>query len=319
MFFVKRKIKYDFAEAEEDSRITARISDVISNILNIKIFTSHEKEYESFAKISEKEKVARDKSWKLNNIIFASQGFLLMVLEITGMYFSIRLWLDGSMSAGTVVLVQIYLAGIFASVWELGRAVAQFYKALSNAAEMVEIFEKTPDILDIPNPETCAIKNGEIIFENTIFYYNEKNNVFENFNLNVAAGEKIGLVGCSGSGKSTVTKLLLRFVDVKGGAIKIDGQDIAKLRQIDLRKNIAYVPQDPILFHRSLKENIIYGNPEASDEDIVEAARKAHAHEFISSFPQGYGTLVGERGVKLSGGERQRVAIARAMLKKRRF
>ena len=135
----------------------------------------------------------------------------------------------------------------------------------------------------------------------------------------MAAGEKIGLVGCSGSGKSTVTKLLLRFVDVKGGAIKIDGQDIAKLRQIDLRKNIAYVPQDPILFHRSLKENIIYGNPEASDEDIVEAARKAHAHEFISSFPQGYGTLVGERGVKLSGGERQRVAIARAMLKKRRF
>jgi len=256
------------------------------------------------------------KSWKMNNVIFACQGFFLMALEITGMYFVIRLWLNSVVSAGFVVLIQIYLGGIFASIWHLGRAIATFYKALSSASEMIEIFEKTPDIVDVPSPETFAIKNGEIVFENMFFGYGEKNPVFENFNLKALAGEKIGLVGRSGSGKSTLTKLLLRFVDVNGGTIKIDGQNIATLRQFDLRNNIAYVPQDTILFHRTLKENIAYGNDQATDEEIIEASKKAHAHEFISSFPNGYDTLVGERGVKLSGGERQRVAIARAMLKK---
>jgi len=316
MFFVKKKIKYDFKESEEDSRVTARFSDVISNILNIKLFTSKKNEYESFMEISERERLAQSKAWRLGNIIFASQGFLLMTLEMAGMYFAIRLWLDGSISAGSVVLVQIYMGGIFASIWELGRAVARFYKALSSASEMVEIFEKKLDVADLPNPESCAIKNGEIVFENMVFGYNKNNFVFESFNLKILAGEKVGLVGRSGSGKSTLTKLLLRFVDVKDGFIKIDGQNISNLRQSDLRKNIAYIPQDTILFHRSLRENIAYGNDQATEEEIVEASKKAHAHEFISSFSDGYDTLVGERGVKLSGGERQRVAIARAMLKK---
>ena len=135
-----------------------------------------------------------------------------------------------------------------------------------------------------------------------VFGYNKNNFVFESFNLKILAGEKVGLVGRSGSGKSTLTKLLLRFVDVKDGFIKIDGQNISNLRQSDLRKNIAYIPQDTILFHRSLRENIAYGNDQATEEEIVEASKKAHAHEFISSFSDGYDTLVGERGVKLSGG-----------------
>ena len=316
IYLIKKKVKYDLASAEDDSLVTARLSDVISNILNIKLFTSKEKEYESFTALSEKERMDQAKSWKMNNVIFACQGFFLMALEITGMYFVIRLWLNSVVSAGFVVLIQIYLGGIFASIWHLGRAIATFYKALSSASEMIEIFEKTPDIVDVPSPETFAIKNGEIVFENMFFGYGEKNPVFENFNLKALAGEKIGLVGRSGSGKSTLTKLLLRFVDVNGGTIKIDGQNIATLRQFDLRNNIAYVPQDTILFHRTLKENIAYGNDQATDEEIIEASKKAHAHEFISSFPNGYDTLVGERGVKLSGGERQRVAIARAMLKK---
>ena len=251
IYLIKKKVKYDLASAEDDSLVTARLSDVISNILNIKLFTSKEKEYESFTALSEKERMDQAKSWKMNNVIFACQGFFLMALEITGMYFVIRLWLNSVVSAGFVVLIQIYLGGIFASIWHLGRAIATFYKALSNASEMIEIFEKTPDI-----------------------------------------------------------------VDVNGGTIKIDGQNIATLRQFDLRNNIAYIPQDTILFHRTLKENIAYGNDQATDEEIIEASKKAHAYEFISSFPNGYDTLVGERGVKLSGGERQRVAIARAMLKK---
>ena len=315
MFFVKKKVKYNFAKAEADSQITARFSDIISNILNVKLFTSKNKEYESFRDVSEKERITWERSWKLSNVIFASQGLFLMALETTGMYFAIKLWLNGSISAGVVVLVQIYLGGIFASIWDLGRAIARFYDALANASEMVEIFEKTPDIIDVPSPETCAIKNGEIVFENMSFSYVENNPVFEEFNLKISAGEKIGLVGRSGSGKSTITKLLLRFIDIKGGVIKIDGQKISNLKQFDLRKNISYIPQDTILFHRTLKENIAYGNDQATDEEIIEVSKKAHAHEFISSFPCGYDTLVGERGVKLSGGERQRVAIARAMLK----
>ena len=166
MFFVKKKIKYDFKESEEDSRVTARFSDVISNILNIKLFTFPKKnEYESFMEISERERLAQSKAWRLGNIIFASQGFLLMTLEIAGMYFAIRLWLDGSISAGSVVLVQIYMGGIFASIWELGRAVARFYKALSSASEMVEIFEKKLDVADLPNPESCAIKTEKLFLK----------------------------------------------------------------------------------------------------------------------------------------------------------
>lgn len=316
MFFVKKKIKYDILEAEEDSRITARISDVISNILNIKIFTSHKKEFYDFAKISEKEKLARTKAWSLNNIIFASQGFILMFLELVVMYFAIKLWLKGNISAGSVVLAQIYMGSMFVSVWDLGRSIAKFYKAISDASEMTEIFETNPDVLDKVDTETCRIEKGEINFDNVIFYHNEKTKVFENFNLKIQSGQKVGLVGHSGSGKTTITKLLLRFFDTQRGRILIDGQNISDIKQDDLRKNIAYVPQDPALFHRTLKENIAYGNPEASDKEIIEAAKNAHAHEFISSFPQGYETLVGERGIKLSGGERQRISIARAILKK---
>jgi ATP-binding cassette subfamily B protein len=139
--------------------------------------------------------------------------------------------------------------------------------------------------------------------------------LFNKFSLSVKSGEKIGLVGHSGSGKTTITKLLLRFMDVQSGEILIDGQDISKIKQDDLRRNISYVPQDPILFHRSLRENIAYGKSDASQEEIVAASKAANAHDFITSLPEGYDTLVGERGIKLSGGERQRVAIARAMLK----
>ena len=134
------------------------------------------------------------------------------------------------------------------------------------------------------------------------------------FNLQIKSGEKIGLVGPSGGGKTTITRLLLRFMDIQGGAIMIDGQDIRDIKQQDLRRAIAYVPQEPLLFHRSIKENIRYGKPAASDDEIIAVAKKAFAHDFIKVLPDGYDTLVGERGVKLSGGQRQRVAIARAML-----
>ena len=147
------------------------------------------------------------------------------------------------------------------------------------------------------------------------FVYKNGATVFNNFSLKIKSGEKVGLVGHSGSGKSTLTKLLMRFVNISGGEILIDGQNIRAVRQDDLRQHISYISQEPILFHRSIRDNIAYSRPNASEEQIIESAKKAHAHEFILNLKYGYDTLVGERGVKLSGGERQRVAIARAMLK----
>jgi ATP-binding cassette subfamily B protein len=191
----------------------------------------------------------------------------------------------------------------------------RLFKSFAEANEMSEIFEEKPDILDTTNPESCTISKGELEFKNVNFEYVKDYAVFSNFNLKIKSGEKVGLVGHSGSGKSTIVKMLLRFVDVASGEILIDGQNIMNIRQSDLRRNISYVPQEPILFHRTIRENIAYAKSNATEEEILESAKRAHAHEFILNLPNGYDTLVGERGIKLSGGERQRIAIARTMLK----
>ena len=168
---------------------------------------------------------------------------------------------------------------------------------------------------DIPGAKPLRIERGAITFHDVSFHYQKERGIIRGFHLSVRTGEKVALVGPSGAGKSTVTKLLLRLFDLTGGSIQIDGQDISSVTLESLWRNVSYVPQDPILFHRSLKENIRYGKPNATEYEMIAAAKKARCHEFISSLPHGYETFVGERGVKLSGGERQRVAIARAILK----
>lgn len=188
-------------------------------------------------------------------------------------------------------------------------------KAFADAQEMVDIFEENVEVKDLENAGTLNVTQGEIVFADVNFGYSDGQSVFQDFNLRISPGEKIGLVGPSGGGKSTITKLLLRFMDPTSGSIRIDGQNIREVKQNDLRSAIAYVPQEPLLFHRTLRENIAYGKLDATEEEIVEAARKAHAHEFIETLEKGYDTLVGERGIKLSGGQRQRIAIARAILK----
>ncbi|MDP3880958.1 MAG: ATP-binding cassette domain-containing protein, partial [bacterium] len=170
-------------------------------------------------------------------------------------------------------------------------------------------------VKDKRGAKELEVRKGEIIFKDTVFKYKEGIEVLSGFDLKIKAGERLAFVGPSGGGKSTIVKLLFRFHDLDKGEIKIDGQDISEVSQDSLRDNVSLVPQDPILFHRSLMENIRYARENASDGEVIEAAKQAHAHDFISSFPKGYDTLVGERGVKLSGGERQRVAIARAILK----
>ena len=181
--------------------------------------------------------------------------------------------------------------------------------------DLVKISKTAPQVANRPDAPDFRAGAGSIRFSDVGFAYsNQPRAIFDDFRLEIAAGEKVALVGESGSGKSTFLKLLQRLYDVDAGCIIVDSQDIASVAQESLRRSIAIVPQEPILFHRSLKENIAYGRPGASFEDIVSAAKKAHAHEFIGSLAAGYDTLVGERGVKLSGGERQRVAIARAIL-----
>ena len=231
------------------------------------------------------------------------------------MYLLIKLWLKGQISTGTVVLIQTYMITIYEKLWDLSNAMMKFTKSAAEMKEVVEIFETVPDIEDPKNPEKLNMTKGHLVFNNVSFSYKNGQEVFSNFSIDIAPGERIGLVGHSGAGKSTFTNLILRFSDVSAGGVTIDGQDIRNVTQDDLRSVISYVPQESILFHRTIRENIAYGKDNATDEDVIEVAKKAYAHDFIEKLPYKYETYVGERGVKLSGGERQRVAIARAMIK----
>lgn len=315
IIFVKKKFKRDLLTAEANSRVTGILADVITNILNVKMFASHDRELEYFSEATSVEEKRRRNAWNFQNFQFTFQGYFISFFEFSSILVAVYLWSKGMISAGTIILMQIYVSTTFQVVWNIGRNIARVMRAFAEAQEMVDVFEKPITVKDVEKPEDCKIQKGEIKANNIVFAYKGGNPVFDGLSFSIAPGERVGLVGYSGAGKTTITKLLLRFADVVGGEILIDGQNVAHLKQDDLRSRIAYVPQEPILFHRTLRENISYSCPDASEEEIINAAKRSHAHEFIQSFPHGYDTYVGERGVKLSGGERQRVAIARAMLK----
>ena len=314
-FFVKRKMKYDVLEASQDSKISGRLADVFSNISAVKFFSARNSEIDSFRKYTDEGAVRSRRASFLGGKIDVMQGIFIIFVQSIVLYLMISFWIDNKISTGTVVLIQTYLVIIFERLWDFSNSLARFMKSAADMKEIVDIFEIAPDILDPEKPEKLKMKEGHIVFKDVFFKYKSSDEVLTNFNLNIKPGERIGIVGHSGAGKSTLTKLLLRFNDVVSGAITIDGQDIRNITQDDLRSVVSYVPQEPILFHRPIKENINYGKPNATEQEIVAVAKKAHADEFISKLRRGYDTLVGERGVKLSGGERQRVAIARAMLK----
>lgn len=313
--FVRRKVSMDLSEAEQDSRISGRLADVFSNILAVKFFSARQREIESFGKYTEDGANRSLRAWFLGGKIDLIQHLFIIIVQSITLYLMIVLWLHGQIPTATVVLIETYMVMVSGDLWEFGNALTRFMKAVSDMKEMTDIFEIVPDILDPKNPEKLKMDKGHIVFKDVNFKYAMGENVLSNFNLEIQPGERVGIVGHSGAGKSTLTKLLLRFNDIVSGAITIDGQDIRNVRQDDLRSFISYVPQEPILFHRPIKENIAYGKPGASMQEIIEVAKKAHADLFIDKLPKGYETLVGERGVKLSGGERQRITIARAMLK----
>jgi len=314
ILLVRKKISYDLAGAAADSRVTARLADAITNIISIKIFSAFKRENKEYEKVTNVEEQKRYTAWRYDTFIVLIAGLFFMLLEIFGMYLALSLWSKGIITVGTIVLIQLYWGSIFFGFLHLGKGISRFVKAMTDAKEIVDIFEKPLGISDIENPKPFSVKEGRINFSDVTFTYDAGKKVFSHFSLEVKPGEKIGLVGRSGGGKSTIGKLLLRFVDVQNGVIEIDGQDIRLVAQEDLRHHISYVPQEPLLFHRSIFDNILYGRPNATPEEVYEAAKKAHAEEFISQLPNGYDTLVGERGVKLSGGERQRISVARVML-----
>jgi ATP-binding cassette, subfamily B, bacterial len=228
---------------------------------------------------------------------------------------SVLLWLAGKASPGDVTYVLTSYYVIHAYLRDVGMHINNLQRSVNDMEELVEIHGQSIGIADAPDAKPIRIDGGRIQFDGVTFLYGgHRAPLYDGLSVDIRAGERVGLVGRSGSGKTTFVKLVQRLYDVSGGHILIDGQDIAKATQQSLRSQIAIVQQDPILFHRTLAENIAYGAPGASMDAIEQAARLANAHEFILRLPKGYGTLVGERGVKLSGGERQRVALARAFL-----
>jgi ATP-binding cassette subfamily B protein len=315
--FVK-KMPASAAAAAAHTHLTARLADNITNVAAIKYFATEADEYKRYQDISQfhYRKVFHD--WTLQEYINAFQAFVMITFEIGAFIVSLQLMANRTIDIAQFVLIQAYIWNIFGSLWNVGRIARNIERSLADAAEMTEILHTKPEIIDAPRAKPVKITQGAVQFENVHFAYHEGAKpvpVFEGLSLHITPGEKVGLVGTSGGGKTTITKLLLRLMDIDGGVIRLDGHSIADMRQTDVRRAISYVPQEPLLFHRTLRENIAYGRPKATLEEIKRAAHRAHAAEFIDRLSDGYETLVGERGIKLSGGQRQRVAIARAMLK----
>jgi ATP-binding cassette subfamily B protein len=306
--------KYDTKRVKADTEVTASIADTITNNVNLKLFATLPYEKQRFDKVTEKWSRRTRTSWLFNDLIEAVQAVLMIILTFTVLYVSIQLWKKGTLTVGDFVLIQGYLMELFRQLWNFGRIVRRLYEQFADAEEMVKIIETPYEVKDHPKAKPIALQHGKVEFKNVTFSYGGDKGVLKNFSMKVNPSEKVALIGPSGGGKSTLTKLILRLFDVEKGKLLIDGEDIARVTQDSLRRQIALVPQDPVLFHRTLIDNIRYGRLQASDEEVIAAAKMAHCHEFIQTFPKKYQTFVGERGVKLSGGERQRIAIARAIL-----
>jgi ATP-binding cassette subfamily B protein len=320
VFLFYRKAPYSRAAVNAHSRLTGRLADDLTNISAIKYFARENDEIKGYSDISDHLAKLQFKNWYLGEAIIAWQALIMIIFESATFIVSLHLVAMHRIDFAQFVLIQSYIFGVFGSLWGMSGMVRNIERSLSDAAEMTYILGLRPEVLDRPHAKPVTIQKGEVKFNSVTFAYHDSDNeksqpVFSHLDLTVAPGEKIGLVGPSGGGKTTVTKLLLRLMDIYSGSITLDGHDIAAMHQQDVRRAISYVPQEPLLFHRGLRENIAYGRPGATEKQILAAARNAHAHEFITQLPEGYNTLVGERGVKLSGGQRQRVAIARAMLK----
>ena len=303
-------------EAKASNKVSGQLADMVSNILAVKSSGAESLEQKRFSKTVS--------SWRSASL-GTMRGFLKVstvystintIIKIGAIAFAVYAAQHNLVSVASVYLIITYTGSVAHELWNMNGIMRSYNRIIGDAHEMVGIL-KTPTTLVDRSDKKLEIKRGGIVMDNVTFTHDEGqgDTLFHDFSLNIQPGEKIGLVGSSGSGKTTLTKLLLRFADIDSGKITIDSQDIAEVTQASLRQQIAYVPQEPLLFHRSVRENIAYSRPDATDAEIEKAAKKAGAYDFIVKLQDGFDTLVGERGVKLSGGQRQRIAIARAILK----
>ena len=304
-------------QAASESKQTGYLADSVTNIMAIKSFAGGLFERKRFAEktnISHTDTMAVMRASQKQMAYFSVMNRLILILALIMAVITVAVF---KANLGTVFLIFSYTSTLVGQLWVFcNNSLRNYNRAFGDASDMTEILQLESEIKDPEFPEKPRINHGAIDFNKVEFTHDGAGEVlFHGLNLAIKQGQKIGLVGHSGSGKTTLTRLLLRFSDIDGGEISIDGQNIAHLTQDDLRRHIAYVPQEPIMFHRSLMENIRYGQLKATDDEVYKAAKVAHADYFIRELPTGYETLVGERGVKLSGGQRQRIAIARAMLK----
>ncbi|MCR4280829.1 MAG: ABC transporter ATP-binding protein/permease, partial [Candidatus Kaiserbacteria bacterium] len=272
---------------EKDSLITGILSDAVLNHSTITTFASVAHEMNIFSSGVRKWYEATRRSWDANNWVDTIQEILAIIIEVALLAGAVFLWQRGLVTIGDFVLIQIYILGLFNQIWGIGRNMRQLSDAFADATEMLDIMELPHGIQDVNGAKEMKVTDGAIVFENVGFEYHDSHEVLKNFGLVVQPHEKVALIGSSGAGKTTIAKLLLRLYDVTSGEIAIDGQNISQVTQESLRKSIAFVPQEPMLFHRSLMDNIRYGRQGATDEEVIEAARQAHCHEFISQYREG--------------------------------
>lgn len=303
-------------QAEAVTNLSGKIVDTLTNVSMVRLFAGfgYEKKYLAQHQQDEINK-SHKASWHFEKMKFL-QGLVGTFFIFAMIFLLIDAWTNRLITIGDFALVIMLSFNMLGFVWYVSFQVNAFVREAGKITSALSLISVPHEIQDIPAAKELVITQGQICFANVTFGYGTQQPLFQELSVSLAAGTRVGLVGFSGSGKTTFVNLILRLFDINSGAILLDGQNIAEVTQDSLRKNIATIPQEPLLFHRSILENIRYGRLTASDEEVMQAAAQAHCDEFIEMLPEGYHTIAGERGVKLSGGQRQRIAIARAILKK---
>ncbi|MEX0917842.1 MAG: ABC transporter ATP-binding protein [Candidatus Paceibacterota bacterium] len=314
IFIVQRIRPHVVAYANASSRLRGDGVDYLTNVAAARQYARHTFEIDRIKKSTANRRRKDIRQWRMSEWAIVFNNAIAFLLIISVLLYVISIFQSGAASAGDVVLILTVLGRMIMIIVFLGNSMNGFVRIYGEIEEGLSAVLLPYNVLDKPNAPALHVTDGTIRWKEVDFQF-KGNRVFQKFDLMIKPGERVGLVGPSGAGKTTFVSLLLRQYDLDGGVIEIDGQDIASVTQDSLREHIAVVPQEPFLFHRTIRENIAYGKPTATENEIMAVARKAQAHDFIRTLPEGYDTLVGERGVKLSGGQKQRIAIARAMLK----